>query len=202
MLTRRAILTAAALAVAGAAAAAPAAMPADMSMGSPKAKIEIIEYASLSCTHCAHFNETVFPALKARYIDTGKVRYTLKEMLTEPATVAAAGFMVARCAGPDRYFKVVDEVFRSQPRWESGKIKPILQEIAAANGLDEARFTACLKDEPAIKAIAERARRAQDEDGVDSTPTLFINGQRVDSVPQTPADMDAAIAAATRKGGR
>src|SRR5258708_39808514 len=89
----------------GAGIGAPAASPDDMSMGNPKAKIEVIEYASLSCPHCAHFNEAVFPTLKAKYIDTGKVRYTLKEMLTEPATVAAAGFMVARCAGPDKYFK-------------------------------------------------------------------------------------------------
>jgi protein-disulfide isomerase len=186
---------------AGAAIAAPAALPDDMSMGNPKAKIEVIEYASLSCPHCAHFNEAVFPALKAKYIDTGKVRYTLKEMLTEPATVAAAGFLMARCAGPDKYFKVVDEVFRSQPRWQSGSIKPIFQEIGAANGLDAAKFDACLTDQAAIDAVTARAQRAADQDGVASTPTLFINGKRVENTPQTPAELDAAIAAAA-KGGR
>jgi protein-disulfide isomerase len=186
---------------AGAAIAAPAALPDDMSMGNPKAKIEVIEYASLSCPHCAHFNEAVFPALKAKYIDTGKVRYTLKEMLTEPATVAAAGFLMARCAGPDKYFKVVDELFRSQPRWQSGSIKPIFQEIGAANGLDAAKFDACLTDQAAIDAVTARAQRAADQDGVASTPTLFINGKRVENTPQTPAELDAAIAAAA-KGGR
>ena len=110
--------------------AGPAILPDDMSMGSPTAKIQVIEYASLACPHCGHFNETVFPTLKAKYIDTGKVRYTLKEMLTEPTTVAAAGFLLARCAGPAKYFAVVDQVFRSQPRWISGNIKPIFQEIA------------------------------------------------------------------------
>ena len=195
-----AVLVAGVLA-AGVAIAAPAAAPDDMSMGNPKAKIEVIEYASLSCPHCAHFNEAVFPTLKAKYIDTGKVRYTLKEMLTEPATVAAAGFLLARCAGPDKYFKVVDEVFRSQPRWQQGNVKPILEEIGAANGVDAAKFDACLKDQAAIDSVTARAQRAAEQDGVNSTPTLFINGKRIENTPQTPAELDAAIAAAA-KGGR
>ena len=203
MLSRRpfvaAVLVAGAFA-AGAALAAPAASPDDMSMGNPKAKIEIIEYASLSCPHCAHFNEAVFPALKAKYVDTGKVRYTLKEFLTPPETVAAAGFLMARCAGPAKYFKVVDEVFRSQPRWQSGSVRPILQEIGAANGLDAAKFDACLQDQAAVDAVTARTKRAIEQDQVNSTPTLFINGKRVEKTPLTPADLDAAIAAA--KGGR
>jgi protein-disulfide isomerase len=182
--------------------AAPSALPDDMSLGNPKAKIEVIEYASLSCPHCAHFNETVFPALKAKYIDTGKVRYTLKEFLTPPETVAAAGFLIARCAGPAKYFKVVDEVFRSQPRWQSGNIKPIFQEIGAANGVDAAKFDACLQDQAAIDAVTARTKRAVEQDQVNSTPTLFINGKRVENVPLTPADLDAAISAATKPGGR
>jgi len=206
MLSRRPFIAGALAAAAGlaasAAVAAPATLPGDMTMGSPKAKIEVIEYASLSCPHCAHFNETIFPSLKAKYIDTGKVRYTLKEMLTEPATVAAAGFLIARCAGPDKYFKVVDEVFRSQPRWQPGSIKPVLQEIAAANGVDAAKFDACLQDQAAIAAVTARAQRASEQDGVNSTPTLFVNGQRLADIPQTPADLDAAIAAASKPGGR
>jgi len=206
MLSRRSIAAAALVAASAmlavtVAIAAPAPLADDMSMGSPKATIQVIEYASLSCPHCAHFNEAVFPALKAKYIDTGKVRYTLKEMLTEPATVAAAGFLLARCAGPDKYFKVVDEVFRSQPRWQSGAIKPILQEIGAANGVDAAKFDACLRDEAAVNAVTARAERASQQDGVNSTPTLFINGKRIENVPLTPADLDAAIASATA-GGR
>jgi len=125
----------------------------------------VIEYASLSCPHCGHFNETIFPSLKTKYIDTGKVRYTLKEMLTEPATVAAAGFLIARCAGPEKYFAVVDQVFRSQPRWQSGNIKPIFQEIAAANGVDEEHFNACLTDQQGVAAIGARAERASEQDG-------------------------------------
>ena len=199
MLNRRSALIAAAAALAaGAALAAPAPAPDDMSLGNPKAKIEIIEYASLSCPHCGHFNDAVFPALKAKYIDTGKVRYTLKEMLTEPANVAAAGFLLARCAGPDKYFTVVDQVFRSQPRWTQGNVKPILAEIGAANGVDATHFDACLQNKAEVDAVVGRAQRAAEQDGVNSTPTLFINGKKIDTVPLTPAELDATIAAATK----
>lgn len=194
-------------------AAGPRPMPDDMSLGNPKAKIEMLEYASLACPHCGHFNETIFPALKAKYIDTGKVHYTLKEMITEPATVAVAGFLIARCAGPDKYFTVVDQVFRSQSRWTSGNIKPIFQEIAAANGVDEAHFSACLQDQNAADAVARRAQRASEQDGVNSTPTLFINGKKVET-PQSAEELDAlmakalapapkkAAATAKKRGGR
>jgi protein-disulfide isomerase len=198
MLNRRSVLiSAVGVLAAGAAVAGPTALPDDMTLGSPKAKTEVIEYASLSCPHCAHFNETIFPTLKSKYIDTGKVRYTLKEMLTEPMQVAAAGFMMARCAGPQKYFTVVDQVFRSQPRWTSGNIKPVLLEIGAANGLDEAKFTACITDQAAFDAINQRAVRAAEQDNVTSTPTVFINGQQIET-PQTPAELDAAIAAASK----
>jgi protein-disulfide isomerase len=206
MPTRRAlVILSSALAVAGvglgAAWAAPTLSPDDMSLGNPKAAVQVVEYASMACPHCGHFNEAVFAPFKAKWIDTGKAHYTLKEMLTEPVPVAAAGFMMARCAGPDKYFTVVDQVFRSQARWTQGNIKPIFQQIAAANGLDEARFNACITDQAAAEGIARRAQNASDQDGVNSTPTIFINGKKLDSIPLTPAEMDAAIAAAL-KGGR
>src|ERR1700761_4437274 len=195
MLNRRLVLSAAAgFAVATTAfAAGPVIQPDDMSLGNPKAKIQVIEYASMACPHCGHFNEAVFPTLKSKYIDTGKVRYTLKEMITEPSTIAVAGFLIARCAGPDKYFTVVDQVFRSQSRWNQGSIKPIFQEIAAANGVDEAHFAACLQDQNAADAVARRAQRAQEKEGVDSTPTLFIDGMKVDT-PQNAEELDALMA--------
>ncbi|MBS0362925.1 MAG: DsbA family protein [Proteobacteria bacterium] len=205
MLNRRTLAIAiAALVGAGAAGAAmaagppPASLPDDMSLGNPKAKVQVIEYASMACPHCGHFNEAVFAPFKAKWVDTGKVRYTLREMLTEPVNVAAAGFMIARCAGPAKYFTVVDQVFRSQAKWTEGNIKPIFKDIAAANGVDEAHFTACLSDEAAAEAVAGRAKRAAEEDDVHSTPTLFVNGKRLDPLPQTPAEMDAAIEAALK----
>ena len=189
--------------------AAPTVDPGDMSLGSPKAKVEVIEYASVACPHCAHFNETVVAPFRAKWVDTGKARFVLKEMLTASPTVAMAGFLIARCAGSSKYFKVVDDIYRSQPQWVEGQIKPVLQKVAADNGLDEARFNACLQDQAAIDAVNARAQRAFEQDGVDSTPTVFINGRKLDKLPQTPAEMDAAIAAAgpkpagaKTKGGR
>src|SRR5258707_5024332 len=120
MPNRRTALLAAAAFAATAALAAPAPLPDDMSIGSAKAKVEVIEYASVGCPHCAHFNEEVFAPFKTKWVDTGKARYTLKEMLNGSPTIAMAGFLVARCAGPGKYFKVVDAVFRSEPQWAEG----------------------------------------------------------------------------------
>ena len=195
--TRRTLMIAAAAAVAAPAwAASPSALPGDMTQGSPKAKIEVIEYASVACPHCAHFNETALSGFKAKWIDTGKARFTLKEMLTGSPTVAMAGFLVARCAGPTRYFKVVEDIYRSQAQWVDGQIKPVLQKVAADNGVDEARFNACLQDQAAVDGVNQRAMRASEQDGVNSTPTLFINGKQIDPLPTTPAELDAALAAA------
>lgn len=203
MPTRRRALTATAAAllafVAGSAlAAAPAnklpAQAGDMSLGSPKAKVQVVEYASLSCSHCASFHNEVFPAFKAKYVDTGKVRYTLREMLTPPAEVAAAGFLLARCAGPGKYFKVVGEVFASQARWTEGDLKPIFVDIAKANGLSEPQFEACLTDQAALQALNGRVKAALDA-GVNSTPTFFVNGKKFEG-EMSLKQLDAAIAAA------
>lgn len=184
----------ASLAAAPALAAPGVAGPEDMSLGSPKARVKVVEYASASCPHCAHFNEEVFPAFKAKYIDTGRVRYTLKEFLTAPANVAAAGFLLSRCAGPSKYFTVLDQVFRSQASWSSQPIKDVFLDIARKNGLTEAQFEACLKDEAALAKLNARVQAAVD-DGVDSTPTFYVNGKKVETVASL-ADLDAAIAKA------
>ena len=173
----------------------------DMSMGDPNAPVKMVEYASLSCGHCARFNEETFPAFKAKYVDTGRVQYTMKELLTPPQQVAAAGFLLARCGGasPAKYFKIVDEVFRSQPRWQGGNIRPIFVEIAKANGITEAQFEACLQDQAALSALNERVRQAI-ADGIEGTPTFYVNGKRLEGSAVPPlAELDAAIAAAGRR---
>jgi protein-disulfide isomerase len=195
--TRRLLLSAVFALAAGAAAAAPVKplppAPGDMSLGSAKAKVQVVEYASLSCPHCARFNSDVFPAFKAKYVDTGKVRYTLREMLTPPAEVAAAGFLMARCAGPGKYFTVVDQVFRSQSTW-SEDIKPVFLGIAKANGLSDAQFETCLSSQAGFAAINARVKAAIDA-GVSSTPTFFVNGKRYEGV-LTLKQLDDAIASA------
>lgn len=204
--TRRAAIAAAAATAAGAAAPAWAqfkAAPGDMSLGDPKAPVHVVEYLSLTCPHCAHFHADVFPAFKAKYIDTGRVHFTIRELLTAPAQVAAAGFMLARCDGGKNYFKIVDEVFRSQARWQGGSIKPIFVEIARNNGLTEAQFEACITDPKAQEALQARLEYATGTDKVTGTPTFFVNGVQLPN-QETPtlADLDAAVARASKSTGR
>jgi protein-disulfide isomerase len=200
--TRRAAIAGAAagaaIAVAPAGAAIKAA-PGDMNLGDAKAPIHVVEYLSLTCPHCADFHEQVFPAFKAKYIDTGRVYFTIRELLTAPAQVAAAGFLMARCNGGGRYFQVVDQVFKSQSRWQQGNIKPIFVEIAKANGLTEAQFETCITDAAAQDALGKRLEYATGTDKVTGTPTFFVNGVLVpaDHVP-TLAELDAAIAKAAK----
>jgi protein-disulfide isomerase len=185
-------------------AATPAGPPEEFSLGSPKARVQVVEYASLSCPHCGRWNAEVFPAFKAKYVDTGKVRYTFREMLTPPAELAAAGFLMARCAGPSKYFKVVDEVFRSQSRWNEGdSVRPIFVEIAKNNGLSEPQLDACLEDQAALAALNGRVDKAVAA-GVQSTPTFFVNGKKVAEGEISLEKLEAAIAAAgkpARPGG-
>jgi len=204
-LTRRAaILTAAAAGVVSAAPALAAvkAAPGDMNLGSPTAPVHVVEYLSLTCPHCAHFHADVFPAFKAKYIDTGRVYFTIRELLTAPAQVAAAGFLMARCDGGKNYFPIVDQVFKSQSRWQGGSIKPIFVEIAKKNGLTEAQFETCITDEKAQAALQSRLEYATGTDKVTGTPTFIINGVTLPNA-ETPtlADLDAAIAKAAKPAG-
>jgi protein-disulfide isomerase len=176
---------------------AAAVMPEAMSLGSPKAKVQVVEYASPTCPHCAHFNADVFPAFKAKYVDTGKVRYTLKEFITPPNDLAGAAWVLARCGGPSHYFGIIDGVWRSQTKWVRGAdIAAIFLDVAKANGLTETQFKACLNDQAAYDAVNARVTKNQ-ADGVDSTPTFIINGKKTEGV-MTLAALDAAIAAAAK----
>jgi protein-disulfide isomerase len=166
----------------------------DMSLGNPKAAVQVVEYASASCPHCAHFNEAVFPAFKAKYVDTGRVRFTLKEFLTPPAEVAAAGFLVARCGGRAKYFTILDQVYRSQPQWPEGDIGQIITRIGVKNGLTEAQVNGCLTDPAALKALNARVESAIEKDRINSTPSLLVNGKAVEE--PTLEALDKAIAAA------
>jgi protein-disulfide isomerase len=169
----------------------------DMSLGDAKARVQVIEYASASCPHCAMWNAEVFPIFRARYVDTGKVRYTLREYLTDPEAIAAAGFMLARCAGKDRYFPVLDAVFKGQEEMVATKdVKGVLARIAKGpGGLTEAQLDACMRDTAAEKALEARVDRHQHVDKIESTPTFIINGKRTEGEMTLP-ELDAAIAQA------
>jgi protein-disulfide isomerase len=168
----------------------------DMSMGNDKAPVTMIEYASASCPHCAEFNNVVFPAFKAKYIDTGKVHYVFREFLTPPEEVAAAGFMTARCAGRDKYFSVLDAIYRGQrAMFESGDIHGSLQRIAESAGVSDAKFEGCINDEKGLKALNDRVQTYVTRDKITGTPTFIINGKTLDG-EQSMASLDKAVAAA------
>ena len=168
----------------------------DMAMGSASAPVTVIEYASVACPHCASFNNDVFPAFRARYIDTGKVRWVLREALTGDTALAAAGFLTAHCAGKDKYFSVVDDMFHAQAQmFASGDPEPVMLEIAGRAGLTPAQFQACIRDPAALAAIEARWREAERREGVRQTPTFVING-RVYTGALTGPELDSAVARA------
>jgi protein-disulfide isomerase len=147
----------------------------DVVLGPQDAKVTIIEYASLTCPHCAAFHTTTYPTLKERYIDAGKVRYVLREFPLDP--LATAGFMLARWE-PGKYYPVVDLLFARQRNWAFGD-KPLdaLRALMRQAGFSQEKFESCLRDQKlydAVIAVRERGEKL----GVNSTPTFFINGQR------------------------
>jgi protein-disulfide isomerase len=172
----------------------------DMSLGNPTAKVTVIEYASASCPHCAAFNNEVFPAFKAKYIDTNKIHYVFREFLTPPPEVAAAGFLTARCAGKDKYFSVLDAIFRGQQAmFQSGDYRGALLRIAQSAGLSESQFNACITDETAIKALNDRVQTYIKRDNITGTPTFMVNGKALDgeqSLQSLSSAIDSAAAAA------
>ena len=175
----------------------------DMSLGSPVAKVTIVEYASLGCPHCAEWNNDVFPAFKAKYIDTGRVHYVLREALTGAASVSAAGFLTARCAGKDKYFQVVDAAFRAMPNPElATQPHDTLLKIAQQVGMSDAQFEACIRDEKSLAALNARWDRYMADDKIASTPTFVVNGKVSDKGPLTLADIDAAVTEAEAAAGK
>lgn len=194
---RRTLLALACLALASATAApglaADTAGAPEMSLGNPKAKVKVVEYASVTCPHCARFNAEVFPAFKAKYVDTGQVFYTFREFPTDPVQLAVAGFLVARCAGPDKYFTVLDALFRGQEKlFSSQDARAYLFDAGKAGGLDEERVKTCVGDKAAQQALAGRVNTAIEVEKIDSTPTFLIGDKKLVG-EQTLAQLDAAI---------
>lgn len=182
-MSRRAAMTAAALAtmaaLAGCGGGKGAAAEGDMALGADEgAKVTVVEYASVTCPHCAAWQNNVWPAFKTRYVDTKKVRYVFRELPTPPVEVATAGFLLARCAGEDKYFDVVHQLMASQQEMMAGGPRAWLLRTANAVGMSEQQFEQCVTDTKAIEAFEGRIRQAQN-DGVTGTPQFFVNGTQV-----------------------
>ena len=159
--------------------AKPVSLP-DMALGPADAAVTITEYASMTCPHCAAFNEQVFPKIKATYVDTGKVRYVFREF---PLDIkAAAGSMLSRCIAngdPQKYFAVTDMLFRQQNDWVMKNTTETLTRIGKQAGLTQQQVEACLKDQSLLDKIAADQKYASEVLKVDSTPTFFINGEKI-----------------------
>ena len=162
----------------------------DVWQGAKDAPVTIIEYASMTCSHCAHFHEATYPTLKSKYIDTGKVRFTLREFPFDP--IAVAGFMVARCAG-DKREAMIGLLFSQQKNWAFSD-KPLqgLTALVKQTGMSQEKFDACLQDKALYANVNQVFEKASKQFKVDSTPTFFINGKKV-SGALSPEEMDKQL---------
>jgi protein-disulfide isomerase len=154
----------------------------DRILGNPNAPITIVEYASLTCPHCAHFANDVLPELKKKWIDPGKVKLVFRDFpLDEPALRAA---MIARCAPPDRFYAYVDTFFAAQDKWVMARdYREALARLVKLGGMSQNEFENCLKDTALENKIVEGRLVASKELDVGSTPTFFINGTKFAGAP-------------------
>jgi protein-disulfide isomerase len=169
----------------------------DVVEGEANAPVTIVEYASMTCSHCAAFHNQVYPTLKSKYIDTGKVKFMLREFPLDP--LATAGFMLARCAG-DKREAMVALLFAQQKNWAFVE-KPLdgLANIVKQTGMSQESFESCLKDQQLYEKVNVVRDRAAEKFGVNSTPTFFINGKRV-SGEMTVEQLDKELTPLLPKG--
>jgi protein-disulfide isomerase len=177
--------------------------PTDMVLGDPNAKVTLIEYASVTCPHCAAFNEAVMPAIKEKYIATGKVRLVFREFPTAPANFSLLGSVLARCAaekkGPEAYFMITDALFRSQQTWIKDNPKAELVKIVAQGGMDEAAMDACLERKDFVEIINNNAKGGMDEYDITGTPQFILDGEKM--TYKTKEEFEKLVADAVAKAG-
>ena len=169
----------------------------DITLGDADAPITMVEYASWTCPACLQFHTDVIPMLKTEYIEAGKVKWVFREFPTPPANIAVAGFALARCAGEDRYYDAIDDLFAAQNNIlnlarSGGDIEGAMRNIASSYGLEGDAFNDCLANKDVTYAIGEAVMKG-DSQGVNSTPTVFINGEKLQGYEWRTADGMRAI---------
>ena len=155
----------------------------DMTLGADDAPLTVVEYASWTCPACLQFHNDVIPMLKADYVETGQVKFVFREFPTPPANVAVAGFALARCAGEDQFYNVIDDLFLAQTNVlnlarSGGDIEGALRSLASSYGIEGDGFNECLANQDVTYAISESVMKG-DSQGVNSTPTVFLNGEKL-----------------------
>ncbi len=155
----------------------------EIALGPPDAKVTVVEYASMTCSHCAHFSVDVWPAFKKKYIDTGKVHYIFREFPLD--NLAAAAAMLARCTGGDKTMPFIEVLFEHQKEWAFGEGNPVpkLFEFAKQAGFTQESFDKCLTDQKLLDNITNGRTRAAEVFGVTATPTFYVNGKKLDGAP-------------------
>lgn len=175
----------------------------EMFLGKADAPITLVEYASVACPRCAEWHVETFPAFKAKYVDTGQVKFVLREMNAHNPNFSAAGFLLARCAGKEKYFDVVDAIYHQAAEIEAaGDYAGGLARIAKANGISEKTMKQCIQDPKAIEEQNNRVMKFAQADNITGTPTFLIDGEIVAGGKIGMPELDAIIAAAkARKAG-
>ena len=163
----------------------------DEIQGQADAPVTIVEYASMTCPHCSHFHETTYPEMKKKYIDTGKVRFIFREFPLDPLAAAAA--MLARCAGKDKFFPLIDAFFAQQKDWVVQKPLQPMFAIAKQAGFTQQSFDECLANQQLLTNLEQQRTHATQKFNVNSTPTFFINGKTVRGA-LTPEELDKQVA--------
>lgn len=155
----------------------------ELVLGKEDAPITVVEYASMTCGHCANFHNKVFPAVKEKYIDSGKVRFIMREFPLDKLAVAAS--MLARCAGGEKTLPLISALFAKQDEWAFVRSNPVpeLFKLAKQAGFTQESFDKCLTDQTLMDDIVKIRSRAADSFGVGSTPTFFINGKKMTGAP-------------------
>ena len=156
----------------------------DITSGSKDAKVVMVEYASITCPHCAAFQKDVMPEIKTKYIDTGKVRFAFREFPTPPIEIAMAGHLLARCVSPDKHEAVINALMNTQmeivtqAQGPTGAKQAFLN-VAKSVGMGEGEFDKCMEDKDRLKILADVMEHGQNVDKISGTPTIIINGKTV-----------------------
>jgi protein-disulfide isomerase len=165
----------------------------DMMIGNPDAKVTIVEYASYTCPHCASFHNGTYKDLKKNYIDTNKINFVFREVYFDRYGLWAS--MIARCAGPEKFFGMTDLMFKTQSTWaragEPALIIDELRKIGRLAGLDSETLETCLADNEKAKTLVAWYQEKAGADNIDSTPSFIINGKKYSNMSF--ADMSEII---------